>query len=379
MSQLIFHGKKTVPTALRRDMWTPYFSLHFPSTHSGLLAYHRLRELSVRRQLSAPPKLLTSTVRIASEWRRKRMTLEEAVEWDQENEGRKFPDGIARRMDKQRRAKALMQQRLTSVADVAFVITLLHDEGQLVLPDRAAANVAAGRERALAKAGTVRTKKLMKRWNEVRTRERMMLHVSKRAWNGSKWGLDRYVARRIAVEHGGSVMGRKLGQTRVIIPGAKEAAAAKTVALTRRITTTTTAETNSSDPVPPVRVYWADLTDAAYAQKWPAVVTHGEFERFGVSRTQTGPSIDSAVQLRDRSVHIMGTARRDGDFLWARKGGGKEEKDQEAEEKSKGMLERVPAGESPGADGKMDVVVPKKTGLVDWVKGRFSRSGSTAK
>ena len=44
--QLIYHGKKTVPADIRRDVWLPYYSVHFPSTslgkYSGLLAYRRL-------------------------------------------------------------------------------------------------------------------------------------------------------------------------------------------------------------------------------------------------------------------------------------------------------------------------------------------------
>lgn len=65
LKQMLFHGKKTVPEAVRRDMWTPYFSVHFPENSAGasvgLEAFKSLRELSTQRQLSPDKSLLTAT------------------------------------------------------------------------------------------------------------------------------------------------------------------------------------------------------------------------------------------------------------------------------------------------------------------------------
>lgn len=61
MKQLIFHGKKTVPAALRRDVWRPYFMVRMPRTPAGAAKgmgiYQDLRELSKWRQLDPPREM----------------------------------------------------------------------------------------------------------------------------------------------------------------------------------------------------------------------------------------------------------------------------------------------------------------------------------
>ena len=58
---MINHGKKTVPADLRRDMWVPYYSVHFGEARIGLHAYRLLREFSMQRQLAPPPEMITVT------------------------------------------------------------------------------------------------------------------------------------------------------------------------------------------------------------------------------------------------------------------------------------------------------------------------------
>jgi hypothetical protein len=131
MEQLLFHGKKTVPAALRRDMWTPYFSLHFPPTihgaEAGKLAYRRLRELSLQRQLSPPRAMVRATQKDIDDVKSKYdpLTLRDALERrDIKNlpkEGKRLPKKLL--------ARRLMDQKATSVADARFV-TELYLEGR---------------------------------------------------------------------------------------------------------------------------------------------------------------------------------------------------------------------------------------------------------
>ncbi|KAL6721731.1 hypothetical protein ACLMJK_000836 [Lecanora helva] len=44
LDQIPFLGKKTVPPRLRKDLWTPFAMVYFPSPHAGLAAYRKLRE-----------------------------------------------------------------------------------------------------------------------------------------------------------------------------------------------------------------------------------------------------------------------------------------------------------------------------------------------
>lgn len=61
MKQLIFHGKKTVPAALRRDVWRPYFQVRLPRTDAGAAKgmgiYQDLLEMSRWRQFDPPREM----------------------------------------------------------------------------------------------------------------------------------------------------------------------------------------------------------------------------------------------------------------------------------------------------------------------------------
>ena len=45
LKQLPFVGKKSVPAAIRPDLWTPFCTVTFPSPYQGQLAFRKLREL----------------------------------------------------------------------------------------------------------------------------------------------------------------------------------------------------------------------------------------------------------------------------------------------------------------------------------------------
>ncbi|PGH03564.1 hypothetical protein GX51_03990 [Blastomyces parvus] len=121
LSQLVYHGKKTIPATLRKDMWTPYFSLHFASASQGLEAYRLLREFSMQRQLAPPADMITASEENEVLTRQRPRDPNEAKKWDE-----KWKDQMEKRyfLNKRLRARVLMDQKATSVADVAAVLAL---------------------------------------------------------------------------------------------------------------------------------------------------------------------------------------------------------------------------------------------------------------
>ncbi|RHZ66492.1 mitochondrial 54S ribosomal protein mL67 [Aspergillus thermomutatus] len=121
LRQLIYHGKKTVPATLRKDMWVPYYSVHFTDSMIGLRAYHLLREFSMQRQLAPPREMITITEQFLAQKRPR--NPEEAKKFDE-----KYADKIGWLMEKKDRARAVMDQKATSVADIAAVLSIQEDE-----------------------------------------------------------------------------------------------------------------------------------------------------------------------------------------------------------------------------------------------------------
>lgn len=121
LRQLVYHGKKTIPSTLRKDMWVPYFSVHFHDSKIGLRAYHLLREFSMLRQLSPPREMITISERFLDQ--RRPRDPEQAKEFDE-----KYQSKLGWLMEKKDRARALMDQKATSVADIAAVLAIQEDE-----------------------------------------------------------------------------------------------------------------------------------------------------------------------------------------------------------------------------------------------------------
>lgn len=96
-------------------MWAPYFSVHFNEAQVGLNVYNHLRQFALLRQLSPPKEMITVTKEYLES---KRPTdLRDQKQWDKENMGR-----VGHIMMKKERAYALMNQKATAIADVAFVL-----------------------------------------------------------------------------------------------------------------------------------------------------------------------------------------------------------------------------------------------------------------
>ncbi|KAK2767040.1 hypothetical protein FQN54_006358 [Arachnomyces sp. PD_36] len=225
LSQLIYHRKKTVPANLRKDMWTPYYSLHFPSSAVGLNAYRILRELSVQRQLAPDPDTITITEEVVERSRPRDPNKFE--EWDEE-----WKDRIGHYMDKKQRARVLMDQKATSVADVAAMLEWQGEENKL--KEAAAAEEAEGEggKKYLSKKAYKRLRKVREREEQIRQQVAKRLEALTEVASGQKAVVD---LPEDALEY----------------------------------------DVQDGE----VKILWADLEDAKHAEAWPEGVSHGELKR----------------------------------------------------------------------------------------------------
>ena len=95
LKQLTFAGKKTLPSALRKDMWRPLLTATFPSPSQGLAAFRKLRELRMLHEHN----------------------------WE-------HPDPDARKQpEKKERGRIIMDQKANSIADIAWVLAKQEELG----------------------------------------------------------------------------------------------------------------------------------------------------------------------------------------------------------------------------------------------------------
>lgn len=215
---MVYHGKKTVPAELRRDMWVPYYSVHFGDSRLGLRAYQLLREFSLRRQLSPPPEMITVTEEFLKLRRPKDPSA--AEEFDRLNKKR-----IGHTMEKKERARVLMDQKATSVADIAAVLEI--------------------QEKEIADGILDKEQWHQKRFRSQRRRQREAIAKDAELaeeYNARIEALEQQLSEREGVEV-------KIGEV-------------------------------GDYPETPgdVKILWRDVHDANYAASWPEKVQHGELE-----------------------------------------------------------------------------------------------------
>ncbi|KAJ5653903.1 hypothetical protein N7490_000906 [Penicillium lividum] len=220
LRQMIYHGKKTVPAEVRRDMWVPYYSVHFSDSKLGLRAYQLLREFSIQRQLAPPKEMITVTEEFLAAKRPK--DPNQAEIFDKMNKKR-----LGNTMEKKERARVLMNQKATSVADVAAVLSIQQEE------------IANGLLSRDGSRGYLTRK--------ARQRRREALHEdAERAKEGAAriGALEEQLSQR-----SGEVV--KIGEVEGINPQTPET----------------------------VKILWQDVHDAHYAESWVPNVQHGKLER----------------------------------------------------------------------------------------------------
>ncbi|WEW61124.1 hypothetical protein PRK78_006614 [Emydomyces testavorans] len=228
LSQLIYHGKKTVPATLRKDMWIPYFSIHFPSQSLGLSAYKKLREFAVQRQLSPPVASITNTEETLAQ-KRPRDPLE-AEKWD-----KIWKPRIGQIMIKKHRARVLMSQKATSVADVAAVLALQEAYAKKLEEEGKQYEKKSDKEKKKKLSHKARKRLFRARAKEKAVEERVRQRIA---------ALERALSRKgieAKIDDKGELDDHKVADGEV-------------------------------------KILWTDLQDAQYAETWPESVRHGELE-----------------------------------------------------------------------------------------------------
>ncbi|KAI9667351.1 MAG: hypothetical protein M1821_000166 [Bathelium mastoideum] len=300
LEQLAYFGKKTVPAKLRKDVWAPLASVTFPHTNQGLDAFRKLREYRRLRD----------------------------VTWDREAEG--MPP------EKKRRKQVLMDQKATSIADLAAI---LHRQEKF------------GSE-SLAEAQRVRAEHDAKAVEEQRQLEAELQNLAKRARNGEIAELEAQIANLSSQTQGidssdalasqgeerrkleQKILG--LRQLKNSMKRADEAVQAGTVSdiakkqVTRRIIDRALVGQAPKDILreqslidgswpPPrfgrrrilsipkpvtyytvsgVRIAWSNVLDTEYAESWPAAVqhTHMGFTRHTAASPDQPPQMEVSVR-----------------------------------------------------------------------------------
>ncbi|KIW00288.1 uncharacterized protein PV09_08178 [Verruconis gallopava] len=133
LKQLTFYGKKTVPTKLRKDLWKPYATVTFPRAEDGLQVFKLLKEYRMVRDYAWTFEPTTADIAKASQQEQKLLGSNENEDGvDNGYRGlAKLPTRFSESVlshytfypSKKERAKLLMDQRATSVADLAHIIT----------------------------------------------------------------------------------------------------------------------------------------------------------------------------------------------------------------------------------------------------------------
>ncbi|KAI1917792.1 hypothetical protein LOZ65_005012 [Ophidiomyces ophidiicola] len=236
LSQMIYHGKKTVPASLRKDMWVPFFSVHFPSPAAGIAAFKMLREFAVQRQLAPPAAAITNTTESLAR-RRPRDPLA-ARQWDAT-----WTPRLGQIMPKKLRARALMDQKSTSVADLAAVRALHAPTLAQThpLPDPDLQRQLADRQKKKSLSHTARKRLVAARAREAAVEDRVRQRIATLERALSRQAKGKGVAAAAAVR----VDDRAVLGAHAVEPGQ-------------------------------VKVLWTDLHDAVHAADWPPFVMHGE-------------------------------------------------------------------------------------------------------
>ncbi|KAL4802118.1 transcriptional regulation of mitochondrial recombination-domain-containing protein [Aspergillus unguis] len=224
LRQLVYHGKKTVPATLRKDMWVPYYSVHFKDSQVGLRAYHLLREFSMQRQLDPPREMITITEKFLNQKRPRNPNEHEKFD-------EKFKDKIGWLMEKKDRARAVMDQKATSVADISAVLSIQEKE--------------IGDGFAEGKTGYL-TRNERRRRRAARKKEAAK-----------------------AEEHAQRI--------------SEFEAALSTSQVTYKVQDLESAKESTAEATPrsandPVKILWTDIHNARFAESWPARVLHGELD-----------------------------------------------------------------------------------------------------
>lgn len=349
-------------------MWTPYFSIHFPSTPAGalegLFAYQKLRELSLQRQLSPPDSLIRVTQEDIDIVKYKLGSPVQLQELAARNQLTGKIPRLNEILPKKLQGRRLMDQKASSVADAAFVLDWITSgpsqweklkkvEGDRVLRRKEMTTRNLRRMRKVREGEAKRKEEILKRaamaLKDIDPEDRFHLPLSRQALE------------QLSVDHHGVVGQRRLldvdqmaelkstvesweSREQQPLPRAHlaqmtarqlEAKGIEDEAIKQWFETHETPTTESDsvwqkvagertaaradldgntegqDGEKPewadareIKMYWADLNDGLFAKSWPRTVIHGNLAPFGISRTQE--------RVVSKTVHVIGSDIDDG-------------------------------------------------------------------
>lgn len=266
-----------MPAKLRKDMWSPYFSLHFASSRTGLEVYRLLREFSMLRQFSPPEDM----IKVTKEWldRKRPRDPNEAKKFDKENEWK-----IGSFLPQKERARVLMDQKVSSVADAAKALDIVLEEEQ-----RRLAEAKIKEERKQKASELAKLKKAAEKSGNLEEAEQLEQELQAYVDPTSqKKKLGRAARVKVALqkrreEVKGKETRKRLGELEFAL--AEELKVHKeqinnderTQATIPPVKLSTYDETTPHHNIPEgqVRAFWVDMVDARYAT-WPDNVRHGK-------------------------------------------------------------------------------------------------------
>ncbi|KAI4272921.1 MAG: hypothetical protein L6R38_006475 [Xanthoria sp. 2 TBL-2021] len=277
LKQLPFLGKKSVPSHLRKDLWQPLCLISFPRPSQGLVAYRRLREFRRLHETSYPLSLITQT---------------EGPHKGQLHSTKK-------------RGKILMDQKANSVADLAAV--LLRAEEKLPKTAEEEPEIDPEKEAEERERMAEKREEAKKAWMEkveARRRDRGLYVVPEKLLQ--LWE-EREVNRQASREKSNEEMQRKKEEG----PQLKIEAKAKRAEWIRRMQKAGKKSVMRKDPQPHeepgvegVKISWANLLDAEFAEQWPEAVVHD-----GLSRHR----YTAAFPVMEEVVEVSGSGKKEGD------------------------------------------------------------------
>ncbi|KAF2156697.1 hypothetical protein K461DRAFT_308964 [Myriangium duriaei CBS 260.36] len=133
LQQLPFAGKKSVPKALRKDHWKPFFVIKFGLPHQGLNAFKKLREWRKLHELCWDPK---DVPKLEHSYEQKQSRTKKREEREKLGGARR--GGARSRLTewKMRRKMVIMNQKANSVADLAAVLVEQEAKVAVWAPER---------------------------------------------------------------------------------------------------------------------------------------------------------------------------------------------------------------------------------------------------
>ncbi|KAL8984310.1 MAG: hypothetical protein Q9205_001697 [Flavoplaca limonia] len=273
LKQLPFLGKKTVPSHLRKDLWQPLCLVSFPRPLQGLQAYRRLREFRRLHETSYPISLITQT---------------EGPHKGQLHSTKK-------------RGKILMDQKANSVADLAAVLFRAEDKLETEKP-----------ESDPEREGERRINKVKKReeakkvWMEkFKARGKAMgiefdANKAEEYWRKKELRREAWLRETEERQNDPQLKIQK-----------KIEAQEKTIKRVRGMQKAGQKSAMRWDPQPyvqpgveGVKISWANLLDADFAEQWPAAVEHD-----GLSKNR----YTAAFPVLEEDGKILEGGKKEGD------------------------------------------------------------------